>query len=246
MIRRPPRSTLFPYTTLFRSGACGGAQRFGRKRIGGSALTRCCGDGAGRAERSGRTQNRADVPRILHPGKHDEERGARVRSTQEIVKRYCARLHERGNPLRMLRVGDSLEETVGRAQNRERNFRPIQVWRKAFVVALARFAEEHSVNAAARIERFLDQSRTLDADGPGFRRQSAAQGHAKFLEPAIIAAAKHRGRSWRARRACGFAWGSHYSQRNKFHQESDHWAMPQFALDVRLPQVAQALLPLQV
>src|SRR3712207_8345547 len=25
MIRRPPRSTLFPYTTLFRSGATGGA-----------------------------------------------------------------------------------------------------------------------------------------------------------------------------------------------------------------------------
>src|SRR2546426_446270 len=25
MIRRPPRSTLFPYTTLFRSGACGNA-----------------------------------------------------------------------------------------------------------------------------------------------------------------------------------------------------------------------------
>src|SRR3712207_6887481 len=28
MIRRPPRSTLFPYTTLFRSGQCGiGGQR---------------------------------------------------------------------------------------------------------------------------------------------------------------------------------------------------------------------------
>src|SRR3712207_8420215 len=26
MIRRPPRSTLFPYTTLFRSGALGGGQ----------------------------------------------------------------------------------------------------------------------------------------------------------------------------------------------------------------------------
>src|SRR3712207_8564206 len=26
MIRRPPRSTLFPYTTLFRSGRCGGTQ----------------------------------------------------------------------------------------------------------------------------------------------------------------------------------------------------------------------------
>src|SRR5689334_23600422 len=27
MIRRPPRSTLFPYTTLFRSGECMGALR---------------------------------------------------------------------------------------------------------------------------------------------------------------------------------------------------------------------------
>src|SRR6476469_10501003 len=27
MIRRPPRSTLFPYTTLFRSDACGPASR---------------------------------------------------------------------------------------------------------------------------------------------------------------------------------------------------------------------------
>src|SRR3712207_7939113 len=32
MIRRPPRSTLFPYTTLFRSGA-GGADRPPRRRM---------------------------------------------------------------------------------------------------------------------------------------------------------------------------------------------------------------------
>src|SRR3712207_8988954 len=32
MIRRPPRSTLFPYTTLFRSG--GALQVFGRGEIG--------------------------------------------------------------------------------------------------------------------------------------------------------------------------------------------------------------------
>src|SRR5947208_14698059 len=34
MIRRPPRSTLFPYTTLFRSGSCGeaGWQSLQRKR----------------------------------------------------------------------------------------------------------------------------------------------------------------------------------------------------------------------
>src|SRR3712207_8548990 len=28
MIRRPPRSTLFPYTTLFRSWACAGSRRW--------------------------------------------------------------------------------------------------------------------------------------------------------------------------------------------------------------------------
>src|SRR2546430_11101312 len=32
MIRRPPRSTLFPYTTLFRSAPGGGG---GRRRVGG-------------------------------------------------------------------------------------------------------------------------------------------------------------------------------------------------------------------
>src|SRR3712207_7474350 len=30
MIRRPPRSTLFPYTTLFRSADCGNPGRIGR------------------------------------------------------------------------------------------------------------------------------------------------------------------------------------------------------------------------
>src|SRR5437588_5592302 len=31
MIRRPPRSTLFPYTTLFRSRRCGGRRRPNRR-----------------------------------------------------------------------------------------------------------------------------------------------------------------------------------------------------------------------
>src|SRR3712207_9302253 len=35
MIRRPPRSTLFPYTTLFRSGGCGSLVPF---RRGGAVL----------------------------------------------------------------------------------------------------------------------------------------------------------------------------------------------------------------
>src|SRR3712207_8557762 len=33
MIRRPPRSTLFPYTTLFRSEACGGAGYLQENRL---------------------------------------------------------------------------------------------------------------------------------------------------------------------------------------------------------------------
>src|SRR5256885_7387186 len=47
MIRRPPRSTLFPYTTLFRSAATGAPKRAGaRGRRGPSApgvLDRCAG-----------------------------------------------------------------------------------------------------------------------------------------------------------------------------------------------------------
>src|SRR3712207_7906521 len=44
MIRRPPRSTLFPYTTLFRSGG----QRLQRGAAAGAAGVRRCGaDGAG-------------------------------------------------------------------------------------------------------------------------------------------------------------------------------------------------------
>src|SRR2546422_1786091 len=41
MIRRPPRSTLFPYTTLFRSLVVGGdldqAAEFGRRQVRGGA-----------------------------------------------------------------------------------------------------------------------------------------------------------------------------------------------------------------
>src|SRR3712207_7813952 len=47
MIRRPPRSTLFPYTTLFRSRGCGAASRAGPRYRGGrysprrTSLRRC-------------------------------------------------------------------------------------------------------------------------------------------------------------------------------------------------------------
>src|SRR3712207_7502686 len=39
MIRRPPRSTLFPYTTLFRSGCRAGARRPGAVRAAAGELS---------------------------------------------------------------------------------------------------------------------------------------------------------------------------------------------------------------
>src|SRR2546430_12724025 len=48
MIRRPPRSTLFPYTTLFRSQHVGGNPAAGvRDRGGGWPQVRVCGQSSG-------------------------------------------------------------------------------------------------------------------------------------------------------------------------------------------------------
>src|SRR5690348_17767016 len=59
IIRRPPRSTLFPYTTLFRSPTTSSAGRRrperGRRRRGppcGSSCTGCCRAGSARPSRS--------------------------------------------------------------------------------------------------------------------------------------------------------------------------------------------------
>src|SRR3712207_8610573 len=67
MIRRPPRSTLFPYTTLFRSDA--GAER----RPGGVAHGEesVGGQGGGPRARGGRLHNQA----LRHQGAPGEDQG---------------------------------------------------------------------------------------------------------------------------------------------------------------------------
>src|SRR5205085_5527910 len=50
MLRRPPRSTLFPYTTLFRSQECAGARDDGPRRRTEIALVERVGDLAARSE----------------------------------------------------------------------------------------------------------------------------------------------------------------------------------------------------
>src|SRR3712207_8722976 len=54
MIRRPPRSTLFPYTTLFRSRSPGGRVRGGPRRAAAGERAPDGGPGApGRGQRGG-------------------------------------------------------------------------------------------------------------------------------------------------------------------------------------------------
>src|SRR6266536_6042909 len=65
MIRRPPRSTLFPYTTLFRSRRCPGLPRAAR----GGPLC---------AVRGARPSRRPGVPRRQRSEEHTSELQSRV------------------------------------------------------------------------------------------------------------------------------------------------------------------------
>src|SRR3712207_8999332 len=89
MIRRPPRSTLFPYTTLFRSGAAqpGTLPRPGRGRL---SLARGTGrrPGLGAAGRDGRARAAARV-RV-----RSEEHTSELQSRQYLV---CRLLLEKKN-----------------------------------------------------------------------------------------------------------------------------------------------------
>src|SRR2546430_11335297 len=67
MIRRPPRSTLFPYTTLFRSGVAGGPQA-PRGADGERGLRR---SPAGRAARAG--------------GRHRDRKSTRLNSSHSQI-----------------------------------------------------------------------------------------------------------------------------------------------------------------
>src|SRR2546427_7143511 len=72
MIRRPPRSTLFPYTTLFRSAPRGRRRREGICRGGGQARAR------------GRQRGRAGGPRA---GIRSEEHTSELQSQSNLVCR---------------------------------------------------------------------------------------------------------------------------------------------------------------
>src|SRR5580700_1888705 len=116
----------------------------------------------------------------------------------------------------MLGVGQALEEAVGGAQGWKSHFRPADERSETFVVAFAGFAEEYGFDAAAGAKRFFDQAEAFDADGAGLRGQTAAQRHAKFFEPAIVAAGQDPGRGCGGSVASGLAGSGHPGERSKF------------------------------
>src|SRR3712207_7537298 len=81
MIRRPPRSTLFPYTTLFRSRTCVYSRRHGT--MPGEQCHLDCGSGPHPPTPS---------PRV---GRRSEEHTSELQSRQYLV---CRLLLEKQNP----------------------------------------------------------------------------------------------------------------------------------------------------
>jgi len=74
-----------------------------------------------------------------------------------------------------VRCRQDFKQPVGGAQNGKGHLWSVDQRRKPFVMAFARFAEEHSLNAATRTERFFRQAARLDANEAVFRRQAAAR-----------------------------------------------------------------------
>src|SRR5688572_31153561 len=76
MIRRPPRSTLFPYTTLFRSRALQGA-------LPGEAVIRARGDGGGCPLHAFRRELRGVV--AGHPPAAGDRKSTRLNSSHSQI-----------------------------------------------------------------------------------------------------------------------------------------------------------------
>src|SRR5688572_33032871 len=76
MIRRPPRSTLFPYTTLFRSPSPPARGREAARRTRrGSAVRRCCATRSRSEEHTSELQSQSNlVCRLLLEKKKKDKR----------------------------------------------------------------------------------------------------------------------------------------------------------------------------
>src|SRR2546430_8026016 len=83
MIRRPPRSTLFPYTTLFRSRHGHAPRRAGRRRRAGR-----CNEGEAVEERL-----------RIHSRKHPDRKSTRLNSSHSQISYAVFCLKKKKNPM---------------------------------------------------------------------------------------------------------------------------------------------------
>src|SRR5690242_15672447 len=191
------------------SGAGGSPERLGRIRAGGPALAGGGSDGGGGSEGGGGAKDGADVAGVLHSRQNgDQRRGAAGRRPDDVIEGSLARFNQSGDALRVLGIGNAFKKRVRGTQNGEGNLFAIQVGRQARMMALAGLAEENGFDAATGAQGLFGQARAFDADAPGFRGQAAAQGHAEFLEPAVVAATDDSGCGAGTRR---FGGGGHWS-----------------------------------
>src|SRR3712207_6876257 len=101
MIRRPPKSTLFPYTTLFRSGGGGGdpARDRGPGRSDGERARRlgpAGGDRAGRRPAVGAAAARVDARR---PGRARDRKSTRLNSSHANISYAVFCLKKKKTPI---------------------------------------------------------------------------------------------------------------------------------------------------
>src|SRR5437867_10094976 len=96
MIRRPPRSTLFPYTTLFRSATRASRQNDGRESAQSHPP---CAPGA-----------RSSSPRILLPQGHlkrrQDRKSTRLNSSHRTISYavFCLKKKKKPHPRQQIRI----------------------------------------------------------------------------------------------------------------------------------------------
>src|SRR5437667_7978489 len=86
MIRRPPRSTLFPYTTLFRSMKSGHGSLRVKRTVSGSTISSC---------RTRARSSRAPAPRAARA--RSEEHTSELQSHHDLVCRLLLEKKKKNN-----------------------------------------------------------------------------------------------------------------------------------------------------
>src|SRR5437588_3711047 len=100
MIRRPPRSTLFPYTTLFRSqqAMLAKEQRF---------IDRFAAHAAKAAQVQSRVKALEKIEKIELPKKRSEEHTSELQSHSDLV---CRLLLEKKNEVNMKQIAQNIDK----------------------------------------------------------------------------------------------------------------------------------------